>query len=64
MPLIFGPLVDGRRGTLGVGTANPWKLSAMDCEEETKHCQNSLPQEADMVQETAGMRLETVRSVL
>lgn len=31
-PLIFGPLTEGRRGILGVATANPWKLSNEDCE--------------------------------
>lgn len=26
-PLVFGPLTGGRRGTFGIGTAKPWKLS-------------------------------------
>lgn len=38
-PLIFGPLIGGRSGTLGVGTANPWKLSDEDCEEKNKNHQ-------------------------
>lgn len=40
-PFTLGPLTGGRMGTLGVGTANPWKLSKLeDCEwKKTKNKQ-------------------------